>query len=101
MTKYTQGAAFEYEVRTDLLRMGYDAQRTAGSHSVVDIWAVPRRESGLLCVQCKTSGNIAAAGRRKFVAFCGRAGAHPILAEKIHLVGERAAHICYTLLEDT
>ncbi len=82
-TNYSRGADFEYKICRDLKAKGYDCQRSAGSHSPVDIWAVPREGRGLICVQAKLHEGGSSVARGKFQAFCARAGAIPVWATKV------------------
>ncbi len=88
-SQYRRGATFEYAVVKDLRKLGYDAQRTAGSHSPIDVIAVHQVECGLLFVQAKLSGTISKAKREEFRAFCARAGAIALIAEKA-IINNRA-----------
>jgi len=54
---YRKGRRKEYSVTSKLKRMGYDiAQRTAGSHSPVDVLAVSLRRKEILLIQSKPDG---------------------------------------------
>lgn len=81
MNQYRRGREFEYDVVHDLTKRGYTAQRTAGSHSPVDVFAVPNDGPGLLFVQAKL-GNMTRSARAEFFAFCVRAHACSIIATK-------------------
>lgn len=97
-SQYRRGATFEYAVCKALSAMGYDTQRTAGSHSPVDIIAVHKVEpESLLFLQAKLSGTITKAKKQEFREFCQRAGAIPLIAEKA-IIGGRA-EIIYSLVE--
>lgn len=64
---YRRGAQKEYRVRQRLLTEGWDiVQRSAGSHSLVDVWAVRKSDRKILLVQVK--GNISEAERKKIMA---------------------------------
>ncbi|MFW6172574.1 MAG: hypothetical protein ACOC5T_02410 [Elusimicrobiota bacterium] len=55
-TNYQKGRAKEYRVIRKLEDQGFDiAQRSAGSHSPVDIWAVDTDRKKILLVQAKPS----------------------------------------------
>ncbi len=84
-TKYEDGRRFEYRVRDDFKKRGYDAWRTAGSHSPVDVWAVfkGRSESGLIFCQCKLQAKMTVEKRAAFARFCERARALPLLATRV------------------
>jgi Holliday junction resolvase len=98
-SQYRRGANFELEVVHHLRELGYDAQRTAGSKSRVDVMAVHQVEpESLLFIQAKLSGTITKAKKREFAEFCHRAGAVPLIAEKA-IIGGRA-EIIFTYLED-
>jgi Holliday junction resolvase len=81
VTNYDAGRRFEYEICRDLRAKGYHAQRSAGSHSPVDVWAVPDTGIGLLTVQAKL-GTVSRAELQKFWRFCQRAGGDSLLAVK-------------------
>ena len=51
---YTKGRRKEYTVAEKLIKAGYDiVQRSAGSHSPVDVWAVSMKKKKILLIQCK------------------------------------------------
>lgn len=51
---YVKGRAKEYKVCKNLKENGFDiAQRSAGSHSPIDIFAIKRDEKIIKFVQCK------------------------------------------------
>ena len=51
---YIKGKAKENYVCAKLKKEGYDiAQRSAGSHSPVDVWAVDRVRKVITLIQCK------------------------------------------------
>ena len=53
-SKYVKGRKKEYRVRLQLLNEGYDiAQRSAGSHSPVDVFAISKEKKEILLIQCK------------------------------------------------
>jgi Holliday junction resolvase len=79
--QYRRGANHEYAIVHDLREKGYTAQRTAGSHSPVDVFAVPLSGNGLLFCQAKL-GNMTKSARRDFWQFCQRAGADSLIAIK-------------------
>ncbi|MGH2638402.1 MAG: hypothetical protein ACRDF4_03870 [Rhabdochlamydiaceae bacterium] len=55
MTNYTRGRSYEYRVIAKLRKQGFTiVQRSAGSHSVVDIWAVDTAKKIIKLVQCKS-----------------------------------------------
>lgn len=54
MTMYKRGRDKEYRTVGKLREQGYEiAQRSAGSHSPIDIWAVNRTRRLITLVQCK------------------------------------------------
>ena len=51
---YIKGRRKEYKVRNQLLKDGFDiAQRSAGSHSAIDIFAISRSKKLIKLIQCK------------------------------------------------
>lgn len=79
--QYRRGRNLEYAIVYDFASRGYTAQRTAGSHSPVDVLAVPDIGGGLVFVQAKL-GKMTRAERADFYCFCVRAGADAIVATK-------------------
>ena len=54
---YVKGRRKEYKIRTELLNSGYDiAQRSAGSHSPIDIFAISKDLNEILLIQAKPDG---------------------------------------------
>ena len=52
---YQRGRAFEYRICQSLKKQGYEiVQRSAGSHSVVDIWAIDVKNKKIKLVQAKS-----------------------------------------------
>ena len=53
---YQRGARKEYRIVKQLREEGYDiVQRSAGSHSPVDVWAIDKKNKIILLVQVKPS----------------------------------------------
>jgi len=51
---YLAGRRKEYKICTQLKKKGYDiVQRSAGSHSPIDIWAIHKKKREILLVQSK------------------------------------------------
>ena len=51
---YIKGRNKEYIVRTKLKQKGWDiVQRTAGSHSPIDLFAIKAQERRIKLIQCK------------------------------------------------
>lgn len=51
---YRKGRRKEYRICKELRKEGFDiAQRSAGSHSPVDVWAVDKENKKILLVQSK------------------------------------------------
>lgn len=100
--RYQSGAAFEYQVVHDLRSQGYRAQRTAGSHSAVDILAVGAATAALpgrtLFVQCKTDGRISTKERGELMQWAELGDGSAILASK-QTEGRRTV-IRYEVLSD-
>ena len=58
MTIYKKGARKEYKIIDDLRAEGYDiAQRTAGSHSCIDIIAINIKDKVIKLIQSKRTLN--------------------------------------------
>lgn len=57
-SNYRKGVRKEYKVCKSLReRAGYDiVQRSAGSHSPIDIWAINIAKRQILLIQCKPDG---------------------------------------------
>ena len=54
---YVKGRNKEYSIRNKLLKEGFAiAQRTAGSHSPVDVFAIHKEKKLILLVQAKPEG---------------------------------------------
>ena len=54
---YKKGRKKEYKIRKELLNEGFDiAQRSAGSHSPVDVFAISRAKRVILLIQAKPEG---------------------------------------------
>jgi Holliday junction resolvase len=81
MTRYEEGRRLEWQICAEFRRWGYMAQRTAGSHSPVDVVAVPLVGCGAVFVQAKL-GKMTKAERAAFHSFCVRARADAIVATK-------------------
>jgi len=53
--RYRKGVRKEQKVVNELKEAGYDiVQRTAGSHSPIDIIAISKDTKGILFIQCKS-----------------------------------------------
>ncbi|MFW6173926.1 MAG: hypothetical protein ACOC5T_09295 [Elusimicrobiota bacterium] len=53
---YQSGRRYEYKLCEDLRKDGFDiVQRSAGSHSPIDIWAVHKEKKLILLIQAKHS----------------------------------------------
>lgn len=58
MNLYKKGVRKEYKICKELRDEGYNiVQRSAGSHSPIDIWAVDYEKKEILLVQSKLSGS--------------------------------------------
>jgi hypothetical protein len=54
---YQKGRRKEYKIRNQLLKEGYEiVQRSAGSHSPIDVFAFHKERKELLLVQSKPDG---------------------------------------------
>lgn len=54
---YVKGRRKEYKICDDLKSLGFDiVQRSAGSHSPIDIFAINQKEKLILLIQCKPEG---------------------------------------------
>lgn len=54
MTNYKLGARKEYKIVEALKKEGYTiVQRSAGSHSPIDVWAIDRYSRTIKLIQCK------------------------------------------------
>jgi len=52
--RYVRGRLKEYRIRKELLNAGFDiAQRSAGSHSPIDVFAIDKKNRCIRFVQCK------------------------------------------------
>jgi Holliday junction resolvase len=80
LTNYANGAAFEREVKADLIAKGWAAVRSAGSHGAIDVMAYHR--GAALFVQCKRTGIFPPEERAALVHAAHEHGAIPILAHK-------------------
>jgi Holliday junction resolvase len=81
MTHYRNGRDFEYKVRDELARDGYEMFRSAGSKTKIDLIAV--KPGQLLFVQCKrTDPQISPDDRSRMLALAAMVGALPIVASK-------------------
>jgi len=51
---YVRGRTKEYKIRNALIKAGYDiVQRTAGSHSPIDVIAIHKKKRKILLIQAK------------------------------------------------
>jgi len=51
---YEKGRRKEYKIRNELIEEGYDiAQRSAGSHSPIDVFAICKKTKTILLIQSK------------------------------------------------
>ena len=51
---YIKGRRKEYAIRTGLIQQGWDiVQRTAGSHSPIDLIAIDKTNKRIKLIQCK------------------------------------------------
>ena len=80
MSRYSRGAAFEYQVKHDLESKGFVCVRAAGSHTPVDVYAFGNGR--IVFVQCKTDGRLDPGEWNELIDYCELAGATPILADK-------------------
>ncbi len=78
-TLYRLGRSFEYRVRDDLKGFGYFVLRSPRSKSPVDLVAI--RQSAVLFVQCKRSGQFGVDEWNELYALAGSVGAVPLMAE--------------------
>ena len=54
---YVKGRRKEYKIRKELLNNGYDiVQRSAGSHSPIDVFAISKNLNEILLIQAKPEG---------------------------------------------
>jgi Holliday junction resolvase len=54
-TNYEKGRDYEYAIIRKLKKAGYDiAQRSAGSHSPIDIWALDTKNRKIKLIQAKS-----------------------------------------------
>jgi len=54
---YVKGRRKEYKIRKDLLEEGFDiVQRSAGSHSPIDVFAINNKTKEIIFVQSKPEG---------------------------------------------
>jgi len=52
--KYIKGRRKEYKIRNELLKEGYDiVQRSAGSHSPIDVFAISKEKKEIILIQSK------------------------------------------------
>lgn len=77
---YRSGADFEREVRTALIRDGYDVIRSAGSKTKVDLLAFKLGQ--ILVVQCKRTGICGPAERAEVMRIAGLLRAVPVVASR-------------------
>ena len=62
---YVKGRRKEDKIRTEILKEGYDiAQRTASSHSKIDIFAIHKERKHILFVQSKPDNFLESAARK-------------------------------------
>lgn len=55
--QYLKGRRKEWKVRKELLEEGFEiAQRSAGSHSPVDVFAINKEKRLIYFIQCKPDG---------------------------------------------
>lgn len=87
MTKYRQGADLERRVRDILVEAGYLVVRSAGSHTPLDLVALPRVRlpsfcalSAVLAVQCKRGGVLGPAEWNELYEAAQSVSAVPVLA---------------------
>lgn len=87
MTKYQRGADLERRVKALLEGAGYFVVRSAGSHSVADLLALPRNSgpvfpplSEALVVQCKRGGVLGPAEWNDLVRTAFSVSAVPVMA---------------------
>jgi Holliday junction resolvase len=56
---YVKGRKKEYKIIKELKAQGYEiAQRTAGSHSPIDVFAIKKDEKKILLIQAKAYENM-------------------------------------------
>lgn len=80
-SNYHRGRDLEHRVRTHLRNEGYEALRTAGSKSKVDLVAI--KPGQILFVQCKRSGALPPAEWNALWDLAQMVGAVPVLAEQL------------------
>jgi len=55
--RYIKGRRKEWKIRRELLDQGFDiAQRSAGSHSPIDVFAIDRKTKTIMFIQSKPDG---------------------------------------------
>lgn len=56
-SNYVKGRRKEYKIRNDLIKEGWDiVQRSAGSHSPIDVFAIHKERKKILLIQAKPKG---------------------------------------------
>lgn len=75
---YARGAAFEREVKAYLESLGWFAGRSAGSHGLVDVFAIDNHTT-VWFIQCKTGkARMSKADQEALVALAFQYGAYPV-----------------------
>lgn len=65
---YVKGRKKEYKICHQLRREGYDiVQRTAGSHSPIDIIAISKKDKEIVLIQSKTEESFTEAEKKKLL----------------------------------
>lgn len=78
MTNYERGRRFEYAVRDDMRERGFIAIRSPASKSPADVYCM--RSGMVVFIQCKTDGVLPPDEWNKFMDYCEKGGAIPVLA---------------------
>ena len=78
-TNYKRGADFERRVLADMSARGYVSVRSAGSHTVADVYCF--RYGEIVLIQCKRDGRLGPEEWNALYDHCQRAGAIPVLAK--------------------
>lgn len=82
MTNRSRGDYFERQTVAALVARGWVARRAGGSLGAADVWALRAGNTPLL-IACKLRGSIPPAERAALVTLANKAGARPILAQRI------------------
>jgi len=82
MNAKKKGTRFEYRVRDYFLKKGYFVARSAGSHGIFDLIAIPPGGGSVYGIQCKTGGRLTGSQKEEMKKVARKYGIIPLFATR-------------------